>query len=124
MSEKFSKEAREIMEDRFRKDSVIGLATMDGNTPCVRAVNGYYEDGSFYTITHALSGKMRQIAVNPIVAIWATGLPATAPEKTLAGSGTKRTWGWLKSSGQLSPPGMTTDTPMRKIEIQLFFVSA
>ena len=87
MSEKFSKEAREIMEDRFRKDSVIGLATMDGNTPCVRAVNGYYEDGSFYTITHALSGKMRQIAVNPIVAIcgdWFTG------------HGTGENLGWIR----------------------------
>ena len=69
MNDKFPLAARQIMNDRFHKDSLIGLATMDGNTPCVRAVNSYYEDGSFYVITYALSGKMRQITVNPTVAI-------------------------------------------------------
>ena len=49
---------------------------MDCNTPHVRAVNSYYEDGCFYTITYALSNKMKQIAVDPTVAIcgdWFTG---------------------------------------------------
>jgi general stress protein 26 len=32
-------------------------------------VNAYYENGAFYIITYALSGKMQQIAKNPIVAI-------------------------------------------------------
>ena len=76
MSEKFPTEAQNIMNDRFQKDSLIAIATMDGNTPCVRAVNSYYEDGCFYTVTYALSGKMKQIAENPIVAVcgdWFTG---------------------------------------------------
>ena len=76
MSEKFPGIAREIMNDRFHKDSLIAVATMDGVTPCVRAVNSYYEDGCFYTVTHALSGKMKQIAANPVVAVcgdWFTG---------------------------------------------------
>lgn len=76
MNEKFPLEAQRIMNDRFNKDSLIALATVDGNTPHVRAVNSYYEDGCFYTITYALSNKMKQIALNPAVAIcgdWFTG---------------------------------------------------
>ena len=76
MNGKFPPQAREIMNDRFHKDSIIALATMDGNIPSVRAVNSYYEDGCFYTITYALSGKMQQISKNPTVAIcgdWFTG---------------------------------------------------
>lgn len=76
MNEKFPLEAQRIMNDRFNKDSLIALATVDSNTPHVRAVNSYYEDGCFYTITYALSNKMKQIAVDPTVAIcgdWFTG---------------------------------------------------
>ena len=76
MNEKFPKKARQIMNDRFQKDTLIAIATMDGSTPCVRAVNSYYEDGCFYTVTYALSGKIRQIAENPVVAVcgdWFTG---------------------------------------------------
>lgn len=69
MSEKFPKEAQQIMNERFHHDSLIALATMDGNVPCVRTVNSYYENGAFYVITYALSGKMKQIKTNPTVAI-------------------------------------------------------
>ena len=69
MNMKISSEVRNIMNDRFQKDSLIALATTDGGTPYVRAVNSYYEGGSFYVITYALSGKMRQIADHPTVAI-------------------------------------------------------
>ena len=69
MNKKFPLEAQQIMNDRFHKDSLIAVATMDGSTPCVRAVNSFYEDGCFYTVTYALSGKMKQIGENPIVAV-------------------------------------------------------
>lgn len=69
MSEGFPQDARKIMDERFKCDSLIALATMDGNVPCVRAVNSYYEDGAFYVITHAKSGKMKQIEKNNAVAI-------------------------------------------------------
>ena len=68
--------AEAILEERFGRDTLLSLATMDGGRPSVRIVNGYYDDGSFYTITNALSGKMKQIAVNPEVAVcgeWFTG---------------------------------------------------
>lgn len=69
MYKSFPAEAQAIMTERFGCDNVIALATMDGNTPCVRNVNSYYENGAFYTVTYALSNKMRHIQENPTVAI-------------------------------------------------------
>ena len=69
MSEKFPQKAQEIMNERFCHDTLIALATMEENTPSVRTVNSYYEDGAFYVITYALSNKMRQIEKNSAVAI-------------------------------------------------------
>lgn len=58
-----------LMDERFGHDNLIALATVDGDSPAVRTVNAYYEDGAFYAVTHAMSGKMHQIAKNPKVAI-------------------------------------------------------
>ena len=58
-----------IIQERFGKDSLIALATVDGDIPAVRTVNWMYIDGAFYVVTYALSGKMKQIAKNPTVAI-------------------------------------------------------
>jgi len=69
MTEKFPQIAREIMNERFGCDRLISVATVDGTMPWVRTVNAYYEDGSFYVITYALSNKMKQIAANPNVAV-------------------------------------------------------
>lgn len=69
MPEKFPIKAREIMDERFSCDSLIALATIENNAPYVRAVNSYYEDGSFYVVTYAKSNKMRQIEKNPAVSI-------------------------------------------------------
>lgn len=69
MYKNFPEEAQAIMNQRFGCDNVIALATMDGGMPCVRQVNGYCENGAFYTVTYALSNKMRQIRQNPTVAV-------------------------------------------------------
>lgn len=64
------------MDERFGADSLIALATCEDGVPSVRAVNAYYENGAFYFITYALSGKMRQIAAQPKVGVcgeWFTG---------------------------------------------------
>ena len=66
---KWSSEAEKIMKERFGKDTVIALATVEHEMPYVRKVNAYYEDGSFYIITYALSDKIKQIENNPNVAI-------------------------------------------------------
>ena len=58
-----------IMQERFGKDSLIALATVDGDIPAVRTVNTVYIDGAFYVVTYALSGKMKQIAKKTTVAI-------------------------------------------------------
>ena len=64
-------EGLKVMEERFGKDNVIVLGTIDGEYPAVRQVNGYYEDGAFYIITYALSNKMKQIGVNSNVSVCA-----------------------------------------------------
>lgn len=66
---RFSQEAEQIMVERFGKDTLIALATMENEVPYVRYVNAYYENGAFYIITYALSNKMQHIRVNPVVAI-------------------------------------------------------
>ena len=57
------------MAERFGKDSIIALATVENGAPFVRNVDAYYEGGAFYIITHAHSNKMRQIKSVPNVAI-------------------------------------------------------
>ena len=58
-----------ILSDRFGKDSLIALATVEDGIPHVRIVDAVYIDGAFYVVTYSLSGKMQQIAKNPTVAI-------------------------------------------------------
>lgn len=65
----FPGQAQQIMNERFSRDSLIALATAVDGMPYVRTVNAYYEDGAFYVITHARSGKMQQIARNSALAI-------------------------------------------------------
>ena len=67
--EKLTQEINDILLERFGKDSIIALATTVDNVPHVRSVDAFYEDGSFYVLTHGLSGKMQQIEQNPAVAI-------------------------------------------------------
>ena len=63
------KKAMQILTERFGRDSLIALATAQNGVPYVRTVNAYYEDGAFYVITYALSGKMKQLDQNPTAAI-------------------------------------------------------
>ena len=58
-----------ILTERFGKDSLIALATVENGIPYVRTVDAVYMDGAFYVVTYALSGKMQQIAKNPVVAV-------------------------------------------------------
>lgn len=76
------KEAEQIMIERFGRDTIIALATTENEMPYVRYVNAYYENGSFYIITHALSNKMQHIKADPVVAI--AGEWFTAHEKGIS----------------------------------------
>lgn len=64
-----SQEVKQILTERFSRDNVMTLATVWEGLPEARYINAYYEDGCFYIITYALSGKMRQIEQNPAVAL-------------------------------------------------------
>ena len=86
--EKLNDITEKIMNERFGKDNVISLATAENNVPYVRSVNAYYENGTFYVITYALSGKMKQLAGNPQCAV--SGEWFTA-------AGTGEHLGWFKS---------------------------
>ncbi len=66
---KINPEAEKLMAERFGRDTVITLATVEDGLPYARYVNAYYEAGAFYIITYALSNKMKQIESNPSVAI-------------------------------------------------------
>lgn len=66
----------DLMDERFGKDNVLALATLEDGLPAVRYVNAYYERGAFYIITYALSSKMGQLAACPQAALageWFTG---------------------------------------------------
>lgn len=67
--EKLTKEIDSILTERFGKDRIIALATAADNIPYVRSVDAFYENGAFYILTHGLSGKMKQIKDNPVVAL-------------------------------------------------------
>lgn len=70
-------EAMKLLDEKLgNKDGLISLSTIalepgaDGKSrPAARIVDAYYEDGAFYTVTNATSGKMLQIAQNPEVAV-------------------------------------------------------
>ena len=67
----------EILSERFGKDSLMALATVDEKgIPWVRTIDAIFYEDSFYTITYALSNKMKQIEKNATVAIsgeWFSG---------------------------------------------------
>lgn len=66
-----------IIEERFKNDSLISVATVDEKGKLwVRIVDAIYIDGAFYTITNAATNKMKHINANPVVGIcgeWCSG---------------------------------------------------
>ena len=67
----------EILNERFGKDSLMALATVDENgKPWVRTIDAIFYKDSFYMITYALSNKVKHIEENPSIAIsgeWFSG---------------------------------------------------
>lgn len=90
-------EGLSLLEERCGngKDNLISLATIalekneEGNPrPCVRDLDAYYEDGSFYIVTWAKATKMEQIAVNKEVAFSVCG-------EWVSGNGIGENLGWV-----------------------------
>jgi hypothetical protein len=70
-------EGLKLVEEKFGggKDNIVAIATIaldpnaDGKPcPVVREIDAYYEDGTFYVTTWAVSNKMLQVAQNAEVA--------------------------------------------------------
>ncbi|MDR2589780.1 MAG: pyridoxamine 5'-phosphate oxidase family protein [Oscillospiraceae bacterium] len=76
-----------IMNERFGKDSLIAIATTDGERIYNRIVDAYYENGAFYITTYALSNKIQQIEKNPEVAVCAVDW--------FSGHGKGKNLGWV-----------------------------
>lgn len=72
-----------IMDERFRHDTQIVLSTREGLQRWARTVDAYYENGAFYIITHARSGKIQQIKNNPAVKVCSDGLNVNGIGKNL-----------------------------------------
>ena len=106
-----------IIQERFGKDSLIALATVDGDIPAVRTVNTVYIDGAFYVVTYALSGKMKQIAKNPPSLFAATGLLPMEWARILVMYCWKRIRILWKSCVRLSRHGTITGIPTKRIPI-------
>lgn len=77
------------------KDNAISLATIalskdeNGNSiPAVRDVSAFYEDGTFYVTTHALSNKVKESNINENVAFG-------VHFEGLSGKGKLRNLGWV-----------------------------
>ena len=79
--------AMSIMSERFAKDSLIAVATTDGERMYNRMVDAYYENGAFYISTYALSNKIKQIEAKPEVAVCAVDW--------FSGHGTGKNLGWV-----------------------------
>lgn len=103
-------EAEEIMRERFGGDNEMALATCRDNVPSVRTVNAAYREGCFYIITYALSRKMEDIRVNPVVASLGNGSPATARRRAWGGLAGRKTGRWPPTCVKYSPDGLRTAT--------------
>ena len=102
-----------ILMERFGKDSLMALATVDHGIPSVRTVNAVYIDSAFYVVTYALSAKMQQIAKNPTVAVcgeWFTAHGVVENQGMFCEKKTRRSWTY---SAQPLLHGMTMDISMK-----------
>lgn len=95
-------EAMAHLDEKFgNKDNLIGISTISLATsaeglphPAARFVDAYYEAGAFYTVTSAVSNKIKQIEANPNVAICYV-------VDTFTADGRAENLGWVKDSQNL-----------------------
>jgi len=93
--------AMNIMTERFSKDSLIAVATTDGERLHNRMVDTLFIDGAFFVSTYALSNKIKQIESNPEVAVCAVDW--------FSGHGIARNLGWA-----LKPENAEIRTKLRE----------
>ena len=63
------KKALSITKEFFQKDYQFAMATTANNIPSLRFVDTYFYDGAFYILTYENTNKVKEITVNPQVAL-------------------------------------------------------
>lgn len=61
--------AMQVMDELFARDYQFAMATASNNTPSVRFIDTYYENGSFFIVTYAKSQKVKDLEDNSEVAL-------------------------------------------------------
>jgi general stress protein 26 len=62
-------EAMQVMSELFAKDYQFAMATVKGDTPSVRFVDTFYDEGAFYLVTYSSSQKVQELNENSQVAL-------------------------------------------------------
>ena len=62
-------EAIQVMEELYKKDVPMPIATIKGDAPNIRVIDMYFAHERFYATSYALSNKVKEIEDNPNVAI-------------------------------------------------------
>ncbi|MCH5191355.1 MAG: pyridoxamine 5'-phosphate oxidase family protein [Oscillospiraceae bacterium] len=63
------KKALSITNELFQKDYQFAMATTANHIPSLRFVDTYFYDGAFYILTYENTNKVKEINVNPQVAL-------------------------------------------------------
>lgn len=63
------KKALSITEELFQRDYQFAMATTANHIPSLRFVDTYFHDGAFYILTYENTNKVKEITVNPQVAL-------------------------------------------------------
>lgn len=58
-----------LMEELFSRDYQFAMATTVNDIPSLRFIDAYFDNGAFYAVTYANTDKVKEIAVNPNVAL-------------------------------------------------------
>jgi general stress protein 26 len=66
---KIYEKALQTMNELFAKDYQFAMATVKGNTPSVRFVDTFFEDGSFYVVTYSKTQKVHELKENSQVSL-------------------------------------------------------
>lgn len=120
---KFCADAEQIMGERFGKDTIIALATIENGVPYVRYLNAYYENGAFYSITYARSNKIRHITLIILLSLsLVNGLPRMESGPIWEAAIDRKIMSFSKNLKKFLVNGLTTDIMILMIPIPSFCV--
>lgn len=77
------KKSLKVMEELFAKDCIFAFATSKDNIPSARYLDTYYENEAFYIVTYTTLEKVKEIELNPHVALCHMGYRFTGIAKNI-----------------------------------------